>query len=113
GGAGGVVLYGLRSRENPEKILPSWLVGLFAYDFYTPKIYKNTIVLAVATLATLGDWLDRYVVDGAVNLVGLISVASGETLKYNNTGRSQFYVFTIAAFVVILGVFMSWIALPA
>ena len=107
----GVVLYGLRAKENPEKILPDWLVELFAYDFYTPRIYKNTIVLAVATLAKIGDWLDRYVVDGVVNLVGLISLVSGETLKYNNTGRSQFYVLTIAAFVAILGVFMSLAAL--
>jgi len=117
GGAIGGVLYGQRKRskaavqESPEKILPAWLVGLFAYDFYTPRIYKSTVVLAVATLAKVGDWLDRHVVDGAVNLVGLISVASGETLKYNNTGRSQFYVLTIAAFVVILGVFMSYVAL--
>ena len=117
GGAIGVGLYGLRSSslgdafKSPEKILPSWLVGLFAYDFYTPRIYKNTVVLAVATLANIGDWLDRHVVDGAVNLVGAVSVASGETLKYNNTGRSQFYALTITAFVVVLGVFMSCIAI--
>ncbi|MGD1899428.1 MAG: proton-conducting transporter membrane subunit, partial [Phormidesmis sp.] len=113
GGVSGVLLYGMRVKESPEKILPSWLVSLLANDFYTPRIYKNTIVLAVATLAGIGNWLDRYVVDGAVNLVGLISVAGGETLKYNNSGRPQFYVLTIATFVAILGVFMSWVALTA
>ncbi|MEL6490220.1 MAG: NAD(P)H-quinone oxidoreductase subunit F [Cyanobacteria bacterium J06621_3] len=107
GGGLGVFLYGMRAKENPEKILPGWLADLFAYDFYTPKIYQNTVILAVATLANISDWLDRHVVDGAVNLVGLVSVASGESLKYNNTGRSQFYILTIAAFVVIIGVFMS------
>ncbi|MEO1622052.1 MAG: hypothetical protein AAFU53_13605 [Cyanobacteria bacterium J06632_3] len=107
GGMGGLYLYGMRTKEAPEKPLPSWLVELFAYDFYTPKIYKNSVVLAVATLAAVGDWLDRNLIDGAVNLIGLISVAGGETLKYSNTGRSQFYVLTIAAFVVIIGVFMS------
>ncbi|MEL7334151.1 MAG: proton-conducting transporter membrane subunit, partial [Cyanobacteria bacterium J06560_2] len=113
GGVLGALLYGMRVKENPEKILPSWLVELFAYDFYTPKIYQNTVILGVATLATVSDWLDRYVVDGAVNLIGLVSVASGESLKYNNTGRLQFYVLTIAAFVVILGVFMSLATLVA
>ncbi|MEO0770214.1 MAG: NAD(P)H-quinone oxidoreductase subunit F [Cyanobacteria bacterium J06649_4] len=113
GGVLGVLLYGMRVKENPEQILPGWLVGLLANDFYTPRIYQNTIVLAVATLAGIGNWLDRYVVDGAVNLIGLVSVASGETLKYNNTGRPQFYVFTIATFVAILGVLMSWVALTA
>ena len=111
GGGLGVVLYGMRAKENPEKILPGWLADLFAYDFYTPRIYQNTVILAVATLAKISDWLDRYVVDGAVNLIGLVSVASGESLKYNNTGQSQFYVLTIAAFVVIISVFMSLTAL--
>ncbi|MEM9149352.1 MAG: NAD(P)H-quinone oxidoreductase subunit F [Cyanobacteria bacterium P01_F01_bin.3] len=113
GGGLGVFLYTMISKENPDQILPGWLVGLFANDFYTPRIYKNTVVLAVASLAAIGDWLDRHVVDGAVNLVGIISVATGETLKYNNTGRPQFYAFTIATFVAILGVLMSWVALTA
>ncbi|MEM9088037.1 MAG: NAD(P)H-quinone oxidoreductase subunit F [Cyanobacteria bacterium P01_F01_bin.53] len=113
GGLLGVVLYGVRSHENPDKLLPGTLVDLLANDFYTPKIYQNTIIFAVATLANISDWLDRYVVDGAVNLIGLVSVASGESLKYNNTGRLQFYALTIAAFVVILGVFMSLATLAA
>ncbi|MEL6246868.1 MAG: NAD(P)H-quinone oxidoreductase subunit F [Cyanobacteria bacterium J06627_15] len=112
GCAGGLIFYGLRSIENPERLLPGWLVNLLAYDFYTAKVYKNTVVLLVGTLATVSDWLDRYVIDGLVNLVGLVSVVSGETLKYNNTGRSQFYVLTIAVFVVLLGILMSWVALP-
>ena len=112
GCAGGLIFYGLRSIENPERLLPGWLVKLLAYDFYTAKVYKNTVVLLVGTLATVSDWLDRYVIDGLVNLVGLVSVVSGETLKYNNTGRSQFYVLTIAVFVVLLGILMSWVALP-
>ncbi|MEO1634674.1 MAG: NAD(P)H-quinone oxidoreductase subunit F, partial [Cyanobacteria bacterium J06631_9] len=50
GGTMGVLLYGMRVKENPEQILPGWLVDLFANDFYTPRIYQNTIILAVATL---------------------------------------------------------------
>ena len=113
GCAVGLLFYGLRKVEHPERILPGWLVNLLAYDFYTSKVYKNTVVLFVGSLATLSDWLDRYVIDGLVNFVGLASVIGGETLKYGNTGRSQFYVLTIALFVVLIGILMSWVALPA
>ena len=54
------------------------------------------------------DWLDRYVVDGLVNLVGVASLFSGETLKYGNTGRLQFYVLTIALGVALLAIVMTW-----
>lgn len=111
GAAIGYLLYANREQFKP-RILPQWLVNLLAYDFYTPTLYRNTVVLAVATLARIGDWLDRYVVDGLVNFVGLASLVSGETLKYGNTGRSQFYLLTIAAFTVLIALFMGWLYLP-
>ena len=43
----------------------------------------------------LSPWYDRYVVDGAVNLVSLFTIFSGNALKYNVSGQSQFYVLTI------------------
>lgn len=112
GGIVGYFLYSNRERARPAKLLPKWLVDLFAYDFYTPTLYRNTVILAVASLARLGDWLDRYVVDGLVNFVGLASLVSGETLKYNNTGRSQFYILTIALCTALIALFMGWLYLP-
>ena len=111
GSAIGYLLYSNR-QFFPPKLLPQWLVDLFAYDFYTPILYRNTVVLAVAALARLGDWLDRYVVDGLVNFVGLASLVGGETLKYSNSGRSQFYILTIAIGIVLIGLFMGWLYLP-
>ncbi|MEO0948172.1 MAG: NAD(P)H-quinone oxidoreductase subunit F [Cyanobacteria bacterium J06641_5] len=104
-------IYSNRETLNYQ-ILPQWLVDLFANDFYTPALYRNTVILAVATLARVGDWLDRYVVDGLVNLVGLVSIAGGETLKYGTTGRSQMYVLTIAGFVVLIALLVGWLYLP-
>lgn len=112
GGVVGYLLYSNRQRAQTFKLLPQWLVDLFAYDFYTPILYRNTVILAVASLARLADWLDRYVVDGLVNFVGLASLVSGETLKYGNTGRSQFYILTIALCTVLIALFMGWLYLP-
>jgi NAD(P)H-quinone oxidoreductase subunit 5 len=54
------------------------------------------------------DWGDRYIVDGFVNFIGVASIFGGETLKYGNSGRTQFYTLTIALGVVLITVLMSW-----
>lgn len=104
-----ILLYSARERYQPQSILPAKVVDLLANDFYTPTLYKNTVVFAVATTAAVGDWLDRYVVDGLVNFVGLASVAGGETLKYSSSGRSQSYLLVIALGGFAVGLFASWI----
>jgi NAD(P)H-quinone oxidoreductase subunit 5 len=108
----GVLLYVNRRLENPAQLVPTGLRNLLAYDFYTPRIYRSTVVLGVAVLSTLADWLDRYLVDGLVNLVGFASLVSGETLKYNNSGRFQFYMLTISICVAVISIVMSWRYLP-
>jgi NAD(P)H-quinone oxidoreductase subunit 5 len=84
------------------------LQNLLAYDFYTPKIYKGSIVLGVDLISKLTDILDRFVVDGIVNLVGLISLGGGEGLKYSNSGQTQFYALTVLLGVGVLGAFVTW-----
>ncbi len=113
GAAVGTLLYVNRMVENPGKLIQKPLQNLLAYDFYTPKLYRNTFVLGVDVLSRMTDWLDRYVVDGLVNAVGLASLFGGETLKYGNTGQLQFYVLTIALGVAGLGILMNWQALAA
>ncbi len=108
----GMVLYGTPREKLPTDSLPGWLVNLVADDFYTSGLYQNLFIWPVATTATVFNWLERYVIDGVVNLVGVVSLLSGETLKYSNVGRSQVYVLTIAVCVVLLGLFMSWSYFP-
>jgi len=84
------------------------LQDLLAYDFYTPKIYRLSIVLGVDQLSKLTDMIDRFVVDGIVNLVGLLSLVGGEGLKYSTSGKSQGYALTIIFGVSILGMFVTW-----
>jgi NAD(P)H-quinone oxidoreductase subunit 5 len=93
-----------RSRNRPVRILQD----LLAYDFYTERLYANTVVAAVGGLSKLSNWFDRYVVDGLVNAVGLASLLGGESLKYSISGQSQLYLFTIMAGVGLIGLFMTW-----
>lgn len=75
---------------------------LFAYDFYVDKLYEVTVIAAVSTLAKFTSWVDRYVVDGAVNLVSLATIFSSNALKYNTSGQSQFYIATMVVAVGVL-----------
>jgi NAD(P)H-quinone oxidoreductase subunit 5 len=53
--------------------------------------------------------VDSKVVDGVVNLTGLVTLGSGEGLKYFETGRAQFYALIVfggvIALVVLFGAF--------
>lgn len=76
---------------------------LLAYDFYVDKLYEVTVIAAVSNLARLSAWVDRYIVDGVVNLVSLATIFSSNALKYNTTGQSQFYIATI---IIALGLLL-------
>ncbi|MEA5550500.1 NAD(P)H-quinone oxidoreductase subunit F [Anabaena cylindrica UHCC 0172] len=103
---GGVIYLG--NIAKPIRLPWQGLQNLLAYDFYTPKLYKVTIIFGVAQLSKFADMLDRFVVDGIVNFVGLFSLLGGEGLKYSTNGQTQFYAFTILLGVSILGAWMTW-----
>ncbi len=81
---------------------------LLGYDFYIDRIYKLTVVSAVAILSKISAWSDRYLVDGVVNLVGFATMFGGQSLRYSASGQSQAYLLTILIGVSILGFFISW-----
>ena len=95
-----------RSWTRPTQFYWRFFQDLFAYDFYLNHIYEITVVAVVGRISHLTAWFDRYVVDGAVNLVSLVTIFSGNALKYNVSGKSQFYVLTILIGVSLLMLFV-------
>lgn len=93
-----------RSLQRPVRIVQD----LLAYDFYTERLYRYTVVWLVERISWASSWFDRYVVDGLVNTVGLVSLLGGESLKYSISGRSQGYLLTIVVGVSLLGLLMTW-----
>ena len=91
-----------RSWERRTELYWRFFQDLFAYDFYLEQVYEVTVVAAVAGISRITAWFDRYVVDGAVNLVSLVTIFSGNALKYNVSGQSQFYILTILIGVSLL-----------
>jgi NAD(P)H-quinone oxidoreductase subunit 5 len=95
GGIVGATIKLDRSWSRPTKFYLRFFQDLFAYDFYVDKLYQLTVVWLFGAASRFAAWLDRYIVDGAVNLVGLATIFSGNALKYNVSGQSQFYLLTI------------------
>lgn len=104
----GAIVYVGQSIPKPIQLPWKRLQTLFAYDLYTPQLYRSSIVFFVDWASRITDWFDRQIVDGAVNLVGLVSLFSGEALKYGNSGQGQFYVLTIILGLVAIALSMSW-----
>lgn len=104
----GAVVYLPRTWSRSVLMPVKFVQDLLAYDFYVDRLYNLTVVFAVGAFSKITAWFDRYIVDGFVNLVGLATVISGQTLKYNTSGKTQFYALTILLGVSILALLMTW-----
>ncbi|QIZ73201.1 NAD(P)H-quinone oxidoreductase subunit 5 [Oxynema aestuarii] len=82
-----------------DKIRP--LYNFSRNKWYFDEIYNLLFVIGSRRLARQVLEVDYRIVDGAVNLTGLIAVISGEGLKYFENGRAQFYALIV--FVAVLG----------
>jgi NAD(P)H-quinone oxidoreductase subunit 5 len=104
----GSFIYLNNAWAKPVRFGSQSLQDFFAYDFYTQKLYRLTIVSVVDSVSRLISWADRYIVDGAVNLVGIATLFSGQSLKYNVSGQTQFYALTILLGVALLVITLCW-----
>lgn len=89
-----------------EKIKPLYLFSL--NKWYLDDLNDFLFVQGLRRLARQVMEVDFRVVDGAVNLTGLVTLLSGEGLKYFENGRAQFYALivfgAVLGFVVFSGV---------
>jgi NAD(P)H-quinone oxidoreductase subunit 5 len=103
----GGLLY-FRADRTPIKLSLPWFQELLTYDFYVETIYEKTIVWLVVKMSKITAWIDRYVIDGLVNLVGFATIFSSEGLKYGTSGQMQTYALTITVSAGVLGAMIAW-----
>ncbi len=103
------LVYGLRA------ISPEWLfrrlsligeaaVERFWLDDLLALIYRQGIL----GLARVTGWVDRYIVDGVVNVLSVWTLTLGDRLRRIQSGQAQDYVYGIALGVLLLMVWMRW-----
>jgi NAD(P)H-quinone oxidoreductase subunit 5 len=92
----------LSRKIDPAKIAAniSSLYQLSKNKWYFDNVYDNLFVLGSRRLARQVLEVDYKVVDGVVNLTGLITLLTGEVLKYFENGRAQFYALIVFAAVL-------------
>nr|YP_010252236.1 NADH-plastoquinone oxidoreductase subunit 5 [Strobilanthes crispa]QTX94934.1 NADH-plastoquinone oxidoreductase subunit 5 [Strobilanthes crispa] len=69
---------------------------------YIDAFYITSFIAMIRGLAKLTHFVDRRIIDGITNLVGLISFFIGEGIKYVGGGRISFYLFFYFSCVLFL-----------
>ena len=84
------------------------LQDLLAFDFYTDRIYRATIVAFVAALSRLTNGFDAAVVNVLVDRVGSLSMAAAGSLRLGVSGRMETYVLTALVAILLLLASLNW-----
>ncbi|MDX2273051.1 MAG: NAD(P)H-quinone oxidoreductase subunit F [Cyanobacteriota bacterium] len=101
-GLAGLIFLNERIQKPLQLRFITDLQDLLAQDFYTQQLYRASVVWVVDWISQAVAYLDRVLVDGLVNLVGVLSVFSGQTLKYTVSGQSQLYLLAIPLGVILI-----------
>ncbi len=99
------VLHGPRAARVDA--LPAPVLAL-ARGGAIDKLYVFGWKRVLYVLAVVSAWIDRYVVDGVMNLIGTVSMSAGRSLRRVQTGLAQDYVFAVVAGMLILLAWGLW-----
>jgi NADH-quinone oxidoreductase subunit L len=78
------------------------------HKFWIDDLYEGILALALLAFSRIIGWLDRYFVDGVLNVVSAWTVSAGNLLRTMQTGRAQDYVYGVAVGLLILLLWMRW-----
>jgi NADH-quinone oxidoreductase subunit L len=78
------------------------------HKFWIDDLYEGVLALALLAFSRIVGWLDRYLVDGVLNVVSAWTVSAGNLLRTVQTGRAQDYVYGVAVGLLILLLWIRW-----
>jgi NADH-quinone oxidoreductase subunit L len=94
---------------------PASLAGLFGpirraalARFWIDDLFEGVLGAALFGISRVVGWLDRYLVDGVLNVVSAWTVTAGDRLRLIQTGRAQDYVYGIGVGLLVLIFWIRW-----
>ncbi|MBF8301657.1 MAG: nuoL [Acidobacteria bacterium] len=76
--------------------------------FWMDDLFEGAYGVVLLGFSRLVGWIDRYLVDGVLNVVSAWTLDSGDDLRTMQTGRAQDYVYGVAVGLMIL---LLWVRL--
>jgi NADH-quinone oxidoreductase subunit L len=76
--------------------------------FWIDDLFEGVLGFALFAFSRFVGWIDRYLVDGVLNMLSAWTVISGDAIRSIQTGRAQDYVYGVAVGVLILILWMRW-----
>lgn len=108
GGALGIIWHWQPPKARPARLVPEMFRELLTNDLYIQRLYRLTIAGLVDITAKVSAWIDRYIVDGAINILGIGVLFGGQALRYSTTGQSQLYITSILLSLVAIALLLSF-----
>jgi NADH-quinone oxidoreductase subunit L len=109
----GIILAWLTYQRGA--VNPAALASLFGpirraalAKFWIDDLFEGVIAGVALALSRLVGWVDRYLVDGALNVVSAWTVTTGDEMRSIQTGRAQDYVYGLAVGLLLLLAWVRW-----
>jgi NADH-quinone oxidoreductase subunit L len=76
--------------------------------FWIDDLFEGVFAAGALAFSRLVGWVDRYLVDGVLNVVSAWTVTTGDEMRSIQTGRAQDYVYGLAVGLLLLLVWARW-----
>jgi NADH:ubiquinone oxidoreductase subunit 5 (subunit L)/multisubunit Na+/H+ antiporter MnhA subunit len=76
--------------------------------FWIDDFFEGVLAAATLGFSRLVGWIDRYLVDGILNVVSAWTVTTGDEMRSIQTGRAQDYVYGLAVGLLLLLIWVRW-----
>jgi NADH-quinone oxidoreductase subunit L len=97
------------ARGQVGLVAPFAPIGRIARSAAIDRVYEALYGRVLLAISDLAGWIDRYVVDGLVNLTAWTAIKGGHGLRRVQSGNVQDYVLAVVAGTI---VFAAWGLLP-